>query len=429
MLTRIFQYKVSGYILIYCIGIMFIITLICSALLMYSYYNRLQIQEIIKKEKMILNLNSGINLLIGNPEFLKINEKTSISLYNGDYDSVDLKKDKWGIFDIISAKVKWNRFHYTKSALIGNYLPNDEKVALYLVEQNQPLSVCGNTRIKGKVYLPKLGIKSTFIEGKSYTGDKLIFSNQEKSSSVLPMQIQDINLLTNQVLRKKYTDPLNTQIAFIGNRINNTMDVSFNEITKVFFGYKELQLKNCSFSGNIVFVSDSIIKVKNNCILEDVLLIAPSIIIESGFNGSFQSFASDSILIGDNCKLKYPSVIAISNTLVDNINPCIFIGKQTSVNGIILNYMEKSNNQKEPYINIASKTLITGEIYCNGSVEHRGIVKGSICCNKFILQTPTSFYDNHLLDAVVDPNLMPVNFVGINFVSQIQKQGVVKWLY
>ena len=57
---------------------------------------------------------------------------------------------------------------------------------------------------------------------------------------------------------------------------------------------------------------------------------------------------------------------------------------------------------------------IKGQVYHHGKVELLGNIYGSLYCEGFIRKTKRAYYENHLLDNVIDFKRLPVRFVGVD---------------
>ena len=52
-----------------------------------------------------------------------------------------------------------------------------------------------------------------------------------------------------------------------------------------------------------------------------------------------------------------------------------------------------------------------------------------LATNGFMLNTPSSVYENHLLDITIDWSQLSEHFTGINLINESDSRSVVKWLY
>ena len=61
-------------------------------------------------------------------------------------------------------------------------------------------------------------------------------------------------------------------------------------------------------------------------------------------------------------------------------------------------------------------------------MDFKGKVYGALSCDHFLLTTPSSVYENHLLNAEIDPSLLSADFVGGDTHTENSKRDIVKWL-
>ena len=69
--------------------------------------------------------------------------------------------------------------------------------------------------------------------------------------------------------------------------------------------------RSVTLQGNIILVSKSKIQVEPSARLENVILIAPEVIINSNVRGSFQVFASERIRVKQDVALNYPTSLVL----------------------------------------------------------------------------------------------------------------------
>lgn len=348
-----------------------------------------------------------------------------------DFEITALKK-AWGIFDIATIITTKGNELFSKTALLGGSLK--EKPALYLADQFQPLVVVGGTKIDGKVYLPEQGIKRGSIAGHSYQGSQLIYGSIAQSTNKLP-ELKNLEYMRNI---KEYL------LANAGNifvELNDEKKVinSFDQPTNVIGSSSPFHLQYVELTGNIIIYSDSKITVYPSAKLQDVILIAPGIEVKDGVQGNFQAFAEKKIIVGKNCIIKYPSAFLLiesntSNTQGLALNPDhedinqIIIDENSDIRGIVAFISKEiigSSNYK-PQIVIEENATIMGEVYCNGNIELKGIVKGSVYANGFIANQFGGIYKNHIYNGQIVSSENPIQYSGLVFNNS--KQTVAKWL-
>ena len=167
----------------------------------------------------------------------------------------------------------------------------------------------------------------------------------------------------------------------------------------------------------------------NNNQLEDIILVAPYIHFESNFKGSLQAIARDSILVENGVYLKFPSALGLVKKRGNNekIQPFIKLLNKSKVEGAIFTH-QIQKTQQETKISITKNAKVTGQVYADGWAEIKGNITGSLTCNKLILKTPSSVYENHLLNATINKKALPSNFVGSGLLNARKNKKMIKRL-
>ena len=129
--------------LFYAIVISLILALVSSSLVMYGYLNRYRNLQYDLITRLHDNANSGIQLLMSDQDIVDRDDEKQIDLFDLGRDSVLLKRKSWGVFKVITATATSKNQLASKSALMG-YSLNDSSTALFLADNNKPLSICGS---------------------------------------------------------------------------------------------------------------------------------------------------------------------------------------------------------------------------------------------------------------------------------------------
>ena len=85
--------------------------------------------------------------------------------------------------------------------------------------------------------------------------------------------------------------------------------------------------------------------------------------------------------------------------------------------GILLN-TNQTTDIKNNLLTVAKDALIVGDIYCNGILELKGNVKGSVFTNKFEYTTEYTSYSNLLLNTSIDKIALPDDFIHLPFFKE-----------
>jgi hypothetical protein len=456
------------------VAISLLIGFFVFTLIIMAYYQRLQVQKDLIIKKLTLNCNSGINILMSIDNDLPYNEPKIIDLYGDETDSVILKKNHWGIFDIAIVKAMSGKHQKIKSVLYGYKRDHISNSAIYLTDQNRPLSLGGATYIKGDCYLPEAGVKRAYIEGQPFSGKNLINGTTKLSTYSLPEINKDVikNLIpvfgsSEETLRKRFgnehsenntdsrrskdktfsmEDGGNSRIMVDdeGNlyeiEISNSeeamedsknalkeVNVSFFETPLLVYKKGILLLKEKKYSGNIILCSDQLVIIDSSAKLENVMVFAPSIVVNDYFSGNVQLFATDSVSVGEHCRFLYPSVIGLFKKDFSVHRPFIKVKTKSSFKGIIFTYQEVYDIQ-ETLVHIEKDVLIEGQIYAQGFLDFQGEMWGNVTCTKFMLRTPSSTYENYLLNATIDNSRLSPHFLGSSLLTSKKQKGIITWL-
>lgn len=308
----------------------------------------------------------------------------------------------------------------------------DKTPNLYLENTNSPLVVVGNTRLEGNSFLPKQGIKAGNISGKYYQGSSLYYGRVFESSESLPKLRPEWITYLEQLFQGKLIDE--SDVVSLEKEMQN----SFHDPMQIVYDPDPIYLGTQKIAGNIVIQSGSQIIIAASSLLKDVVLIAPKIIIQDNVKGSFQCIASKTVEVGKRCYLSYPSSLVLldqervssstNTTQIQNAKPKLSIDSNTVVEGAIayLSKYEPTQNRIQTHIEIAPKTEIIGEIYCQGNIDVQSTIWGSIYAKQFMARQSGSVYLNHLYEVKVLKSPV-INYAGFPFVNS--KKSIAKWLY
>lgn len=421
---KVLQKKIPAGALQYTLFISVLILLLISAFITLTYLQQLFKVKTDSEIECIQNATTGFDYYATHS--IPYNSKEVLPLDKTLRSELLIEKKTWGLFDILKVESIIKKSRFEKIGLMGGYLL--EKPALYLKDLNNALVVVGDAKISGKSYLPLQFVKSGNIAGVSYYGNQLVYGETAVSDNQLPS-------INNIVFVKELS------LGFINDSNLNFIDLyegveavhSFNEPTKIYQQQGAIKLYNLKLTGNYIIQSDTLITVTNSAFLSDVILIAPSIIIQPKVQGNFQAIASTNIKVGENCQLNYPTALVVYEHSTEEIQENklettpLFIDAHTKIKGVVayLNTAKKANYNSQLYI--SENSMITGEVYCEKNFELLGTVYGSVYTSSFIAKQAGSVYLNHLFNGQILQDSLPKQYVGISFEQSIPK--VVKWLY
>lgn len=411
--------------------IMVVITLLLASFVIFSHvHKRFNMQTSLVLETIDL-ANKGVKLSMKD-NVIQTQDTLKVPLNNEEgYKSLYVHKSSWGVFEKIISKAKVKNNFVQKVALVGGLQSQNERIALYVQDNNRPLVVVGNTKIQGLSYVPKQGVRTGNIAGHSYYGNQLIYGATKISQTELPKPNFISNQLVNDIQHKMNSL---SQNQFLDISKKNVYSNSFLKPLKVIYSKGVVNLSGKTLTGHILVQSEDRIIVDASSNLKDVILFSPEIEIKSNTKGYFQAIATKELIVGQNCDLEFPSaLIMLEDKTAQNIEEAsndsntanLVINESTKIKGVVI--YSGTTKKNHPQLFIAKNTTICGEVYCNRNLELLGEVKGSVYTSSFVASQSGSSYQNHLYNADISINKLPQEYVGLLFKDTSKE--VVKWLY
>jgi hypothetical protein len=402
-----------------------VIGVLCSAVIVAGYYYRSVYQQNFRYDQLKSNIQSGINLLLTNSDEYTTEKK--ISLFGNDNDSLILKQNNWGAFDVATARAFIQTDTINRAFLIANGIDSTKWAALYLIDEDRSLSVSGNTHIRGAAYLPKAGIREAYVNNQAYTGDKRIVIGAKKTSEKKLPPLSDQRIQSIEKLLKAPRGNNNSLFK------KDSVIISFLKPTyTVDFKKNAITLSDISLKGNIILYSDTTLTIDSTAKLDNVIIFARGIMVKSGFKGSCQLFASDSIYIDKRCVFEYPSCLGVIN--LDDTNKLIkklIINDFSEIKGAVFIYDRKKDNLP-PIISLGQQVTVAGQVYVQGLVNLKDKVRiyGNVFTNRFIYQTTYTRYENYLINLDVDMLKLSPYYLSSDLlpVAAGKKRKVLQWL-
>lgn len=340
----------------------------------------------------------------------KSSEGYSIKLFeDSEQSSLKLTRRNWGLYEIVSVETYDKKLQ--RQCIMGYNVDTTSVAALYMCDNNQALTLTGNSNLKGLAYLPASGVLYDQIASSFYSGRNLDHACMRRSSTDLP--ICDTPMLS-ELLELKNSRQVKT--------LNETsLKVSFKEDTHYI---KTDEIYGGSIKGNVIVYSDDCIDLYSTTYVEDALLFAPKIKIHDGFRGSLQIISSDSVIIGSDVVLNYPSGIFFPEGKSESY---IEIGIKSQLNGyVVFCQKEKSDEEKfSPHYFQNDSTRVRGLVWIDGVSQIHGSISGSLYCTNLNYYTPEGFYQNVLHNAkIYGTNAMAYPL----WLKSDNKKKMIKWV-
>ncbi|OFX83103.1 MAG: hypothetical protein A2X00_00980 [Bacteroidetes bacterium GWE2_32_14] len=384
--------------------------------LLALYLHNIQVSQLIKKSDLNDDIESALNIYLTTENFNDYNKEIKIDLFEDGEHNVSLLVKKWGLYDIAYLNAKWKNININKAVLVGNDISENDEISIYYTNSAEKLTLCGNSLIEGNAFLPEKNVERGYIDGKGYNGEELIYGNIGYAEYSLPeLNIDLIDEIENNYKKsslsqvKNYNEYVNSSNQVIDNLFTNEPIILYSDLP--------LEIESVSLFGNIVVFSEQAITIKNTSKIQDAILIANQVNIESGFKGNFQVFCTDSIIVEENVSLLYPTVLLVNS--IDKAK--ISIGNNSLIFGDIILY--NSNVSQNAKILLEEGSIIQGLVYSYNKIEPKGSIYGSLYCNKIELITKSSSYSGHLMNAVISFDKLSKDY---SFSNILKKESIKK---
>jgi len=319
------------------------IGVICSSAIAAAYYYKQDYQQKERYNNLSNNLASGINILLADAG----SKEQTMSLFGTYSDSVILKRKPWGIYDVGVVEAFAQKDTLYKTFTIGFNLDSAKWAAIYLTDEDRPLSLSGRTNITGNAFLPKAGVQSAYIRNTAYQGDKRLIVGTKRISEKNIPALDEERLSQLEQMRTSAPEP------DFGSLNSDSTKISFLGQTHLIELKRQVTLlANKDIEGNLVLLSDTTVIIDGSTSLKNILIFAKAIIVKRGFKGNCQLFATDSVKVESNCYFAYPSCIGIlhGNHSIGHVNILkITVGENSTINGSIFSAVQPDAKLK-PYI-------------------------------------------------------------------------------
>lgn len=429
----IFTKKIQAGALQFVLFIGAVVAILLSTFMLLSFTHN----QFDKKTDILITLVKSADFGLETSLDKQIGLGESIEISNENDVAIDIKvaRDLWGVFEKRTVTTSHRNSKYIKTALIGG-ADRNEMPALYVNDHQRPVIMAGNAMITGDAFLPEQGLKMGNIMGLSYNRSSLLYGRQKLSGSSLPSLSSELKTQIAQLTRYDYLPKGEVLTTIPEEGLKN----SFQSPTLIIRD-RVVRLSKTSLVGNIIVSASYKIIVEADANLQDVVLMAPEIIIENWVKGQFQAIASESISVGKKCELAYPSALVVNKkpVFVDatnpdtkptfNTKPAIYMDSYAWVGGFVMVLDDSAAQQYAPQIKLDDNAKVVGEVYCTKNLELKGVVTGSVATDAFIALEDGSVYQNHLYNGSINSTSLNKSYAGLLLASREDNKKVMKWLY
>lgn len=366
--------------------VLFVYSLWDMSFLYYStHHYRKQQQE---------NLNSAIVLYSNDSTFLgEYNEEKVFTLFETDTTStVRFITRRWGFYE--SIHVSSHNGNFSSTRLLGKKQECDHRAALWLCDRNRMLSLSGETEIRGRVFTPLSGINYSEIDGEPYKGEKIPQILLDIAGVQLP-PIDSVNLTFPEKLKE------NRELS-VDLPVSTEPYYSFHEPTAYFNVTAEKEnMDEALIRGNVVLFADEL-TIPASSKINEAIVVARKVTIEEGFTGSMQIFCSDSVLIGENVTLQYPSGVFVDAAIT---YPFVSLSEGSKLNGYVI-ILGKIRDEELlfPSYRQSGNSLVRGLLYVNGTTNVQGEISGAVYLKDCFFASDQNVYAGALFNTRISRN-------------------------
>lgn len=350
-----------------CLLLLFAVSLFDFNNLYISYYRRMNQQR--------EDINSIFVLYCNDSTFQsEIAEESLFLLYDDrPQTAVTVEAERWGLYEYVKVRAVDNG--YSSVRLFGKELDCNYEAALWVCDKGTPLSLGGNMEVKGNSYFPAGYINYLDTGDHSFQGKKVNGIYINPSGAELP-EIAPVAMK----LKEKYTKNIEDLSSIEMEK--GPVRCSFWEDETHF--YVPNDYTDFSVSGQVILHGDRVTLSARNT-LDDVILMASCVTVEDGFCGSLQIIATDTVIIGENCHLYYPSGVCLKG---NNCKPYLQMEENSVLDGyaVIEDTIEEDVSGSRIYVNFeqAAGAVFNGLLYVDGAAELQGKCYGGVylkeCC-------------------------------------------------
>ncbi len=380
--------------MLYTVAICLLVAMLLSAMVLLYSYAKLGSDVIYYHELAHDNLQSGKNLILygADPNFGAF----SGSLFDTSIDSYYVTMAPWGVYGILHSTGVHGPARAQESILFGQVPEATFTASLFLQDRNRPLNLAGKTTIEGLIYLPEAGLRRGIVGRAGFQGATLHQGQQRLSKN--ETSAPDYRLCTDITARLQQLDRQHISgnwrgrpgDAIVGKWTSPSLELRANG---------PIDLSDIALTGNIVVTAPKVYIAKD-AQLQDILIFANEIHVQSGFQGRLQMFATDSIYIEPQCQLQYPSAAVLASTEEWG---ALILGEASTLHGLLMADASlidpKAKNLS--YTLIAAQAEVVGTVIVAENLDLKGTVTGHVNTGKFRLVTAATLYENYLLDATI----------------------------
>lgn len=370
-----------------CLLCLFAVSLFDFNNLYYSYYQQ--------SNRLRDNLHSIFVLYANDSTWIdEVEEKGIFRLYEDDV-RTDFKvaADDWGLYECVRVRALSDSCSAVR--LFGKVSDCDYEAALWVCNGSRSLSLGGTAEVKGNVYVPLGMVDYLATDDWTFQGERIKGSYINPAMERLPEVAS-----TPLELKKRYAGEVEELPSV--EQLEERACYSFWEEEAHFYVPDDYTV--FSLRGKVVLHGDRV-TLGAESTLEDVIVMARSVYVEEGFKGSLQIIATDSVLVGREAHLRYPSGVYLE---AEEEEPYLQLGRHSTLDGYaIVRGKRKGMAASAPNVNFRMEgdAVFNGLLYVDGMADLQGSCYGGVYVKECCYTANGEVYNSVLCDARIYRNV------------------------
>ena len=373
-----------------------------AAFLMAIGFQDRQFSGILQKEAIHRDIDSAVELLLSNSRRISDHKKMPVLFEKRANRELFIERSAWGLWELNRIWRMTSKDTIGRAFLSGYQVDSLRENALYLADLSNELQVKSGSVIHGKMYLPASGWKPYYSANNSGPRPS-IKGLRGKSKRHLPR------------LEDKWLDQRKKGREFSK---GDSLMCSFKEDEPcVFFNHLPLRAK-----GYARLKFDRPVRLTAQHQLSQVIIEAPSVLVESGFEGDVQLFVQDTLIMENNTHLKFPSAVVFVES---HQHSYAELQAGAELSGTLANVKDKGSKAN---LKIEQGALINGLVHWSGRVDLEGQIAGSLRAIKMRHQSPIRISENMLPGGKIVAADLEQYFVAPRLMGKNDQREIVQFL-
>lgn len=321
----------------------------------------------------------------------RLDGERTLLLYDNLPDSrVRIAARPWGLYEAVRIEASDPRIASVR--LFGSAGALPESCTFWYATEAASLTLTGRTALHGRLRLPRHGvqygqIRSVFFSGERIGGTQAGYAGKELPA-LRPRARQPVDSLFSLLDRPDNREP-----------VPDSLSVAFGDPAPRLLDASNM-VQGTRIEGMAVLLGDEVV-IDSDCRLQNILVVGRTIRVGDGFRGSAQLFASDTILVGKDVTLGYPSGVFVAR---DNPGRYAEIGPGSRVEGYAIVDGDGPADVKRANYRQDRTAVVRGLLWVDGAAQVQGIVSGCLVANRLAYYSSEGYYEDMLYDLTLLEN-------------------------